>query len=82
MVTDFINVFLFYLQFVVLTFWGIYAVDRELVYPKALDKLIPPWLNHIMVCIEFTSSPMCVVKTSGSCQPNKGEGVSASFQNC
>lgn len=34
--------------FVVMTFWGIYAVDRELVYPKALDKVIPPWLNHIM----------------------------------
>ena len=47
-----------------MTFWGIYAVDRELVYPKALDKLIPPWLNHIMVRIEFTPSSMCVVKTS------------------
>lgn len=34
--------------FVVVTFWGIYAVDRELVYPKALDKVIPQWLNHIM----------------------------------
>ncbi|XP_063407797.1 androgen-induced gene 1 protein-like isoform X1 [Mytilus trossulus] len=34
--------------FVVMTFWGIYAVDRELVYPRALDKIIPPWLNHIM----------------------------------
>ena len=36
-------------QFVVLTFWGIYAVDRELVYPKHLDKIVPVWLNHIMV---------------------------------
>ncbi|CAG2205588.1 Androgen-induced gene 1 protein [Mytilus edulis] len=35
-------------MFVVMTFWGIYAVDRELVYPRALDKIIPPWLNHIM----------------------------------
>lgn len=35
-------------MFVVLTFWGIYAIDRELVYPKALDKVIPSWLNHIM----------------------------------
>jgi len=37
------------LQFVVLTFWGIYAVDRELVFPKALDGIIPSWLNHVMV---------------------------------
>ncbi|XP_061179625.1 androgen-induced gene 1 protein-like isoform X2 [Saccostrea echinata] len=35
-------------MFVVLTFWGIYAIDRELVYPKELDKVIPSWLNHIM----------------------------------
>lgn len=34
--------------FVVVTFWGIYAVDRELVFPKALDAFIPPWLNHVM----------------------------------
>ncbi|XP_060561894.1 androgen-induced gene 1 protein-like isoform X2 [Ruditapes philippinarum] len=33
--------------FVVMTFWGIYAVDRELVFPKRLDKIIPVWLNHI-----------------------------------
>ncbi|XP_071111046.1 androgen-induced gene 1 protein-like isoform X2 [Haliotis cracherodii] len=34
--------------FVVVTFWAIYAVDRELVFPKALDQFIPPWLNHVM----------------------------------
>ncbi|XP_069106287.1 androgen-induced gene 1 protein-like isoform X2 [Argopecten irradians] len=34
--------------FVVCTFWGIYAVDRELIYPKRLDKLIPVWLNHAL----------------------------------
>lgn len=34
--------------FVVCTFWGIYVVDRELVYPKKLDKFIPSWLNHVM----------------------------------
>ncbi len=37
------------LQFVVITFWGLYAVDRELVYPAHLDKIIPWWLNHVMV---------------------------------
>ncbi|KAL5014095.1 hypothetical protein ScPMuIL_008365 [Solemya velum] len=34
--------------FVVVTFWAIYAVDRELVYPKELDKIIPAWMNHAM----------------------------------
>lgn len=38
-----------FLQFVVCTFWSLYLVDRELVYPKLLDNFIPQWLNHGMV---------------------------------
>lgn len=34
--------------FVSATFWGLYAVDRELVLPKVLDPYFPVWLNHIM----------------------------------
>nr|XP_032808881.1 androgen-induced gene 1 protein-like [Petromyzon marinus] len=34
--------------FVMTSFWTIYAVDRELVYPKQLDGIIPPWQNHAM----------------------------------
>ncbi|XP_013383837.1 androgen-induced gene 1 protein-like isoform X3 [Lingula anatina] len=34
--------------FVVASFWSLYAVDRELVYPAELDKIIPSWLNHVM----------------------------------
>jgi hypothetical protein len=29
-------------------FWGLYAVDRELIFPRALDKVFPEWLNHLM----------------------------------
>ena len=32
--------------FIVFTFWGIYAYDRQLVYPEAFDKVVPQWLNH------------------------------------
>ena len=39
-------------QFVVVTFWGLYAVDRELVFPKHLDKIVPMWLNHVMVGVD------------------------------
>lgn len=35
-------------MFVGLTFWGLYAVDRELVFPKAIDQYFPAWLNHVM----------------------------------
>lgn len=36
-------------QFVAISFWGIYAFDRELVYPVRLDEHIPPILNHFWV---------------------------------
>ena len=32
--------------FIVVTFWGIYFYDRQLVYPEAFDKVVPVWLNH------------------------------------
>jgi hypothetical protein len=31
-----------------LTFWGLYAVNRELVFPRILDDYFPGWLNHVM----------------------------------
>ncbi|XP_030604338.1 androgen-dependent TFPI-regulating protein [Archocentrus centrarchus] len=34
--------------FVVLLFWAIFAYDRELVYPAAIDTFFPPWMNHAM----------------------------------
>uniref|UniRef100_A0A3Q3MCJ6 Androgen-dependent TFPI-regulating protein-like n=1 Tax=Mastacembelus armatus TaxID=205130 RepID=A0A3Q3MCJ6_9TELE len=35
-------------MFVVLLFWTIFAYDRELVYPAAIDTFFPPWINHAM----------------------------------
>ncbi|XP_043945915.1 androgen-dependent TFPI-regulating protein-like isoform X1 [Protopterus annectens] len=34
--------------FVVISFWALYTYDRELVFPKHLDAIIPTWLNHAM----------------------------------
>ncbi|KAL0274628.1 UNVERIFIED_CONTAM: hypothetical protein PYX00_002717 [Menopon gallinae] len=34
--------------FVSLTFWGLYAIDRELVFPAAMDEYFPTWLNHVV----------------------------------
>lgn len=28
-------------------FWGLYAIDRELIFPKRLDAIYPPMLNHV-----------------------------------
>ncbi|XP_028041513.1 androgen-dependent TFPI-regulating protein-like [Bombyx mandarina] len=35
-------------MFVGITFWGIYAIDRELILPRSLDPYFPTWLNHVM----------------------------------
>ncbi|KAK2530475.1 Adtrp [Columba livia] len=34
--------------FVSISFWILYTYNRELVYPKSLDGVIPLWLNHAM----------------------------------
>lgn len=31
---------------VVVVFWVLYNIDRNLIFPKKLDEFIPPWLNH------------------------------------
>ncbi|XP_051947693.1 androgen dependent TFPI regulating protein 1 isoform X1 [Xyrauchen texanus] len=35
-------------SFVFASFWTLYTYDRELVYPKFLDEIIPIWLNHAL----------------------------------
>lgn len=34
--------------FVFASFWSLYTYNRELVYPKYLDDIIPIWLNHAL----------------------------------
>lgn len=31
-----------------MSFWSIWAIDRELIFPKALDPFFPSWLNHVL----------------------------------
>ncbi|XP_012156114.1 androgen-induced gene 1 protein isoform X2 [Ceratitis capitata] len=31
-----------------ITFWSLYAIDRELVLPRVLDPVFPSWLNHVL----------------------------------
>ncbi|XP_074608010.1 androgen-induced gene 1 protein-like isoform X1 [Acropora palmata] len=35
-------------MFVSATFWGIYLMDRDLIFPKGMEEIIPPWLNHLL----------------------------------
>ncbi|XP_076874926.1 androgen dependent TFPI regulating protein 1 isoform X2 [Brachyhypopomus gauderio] len=39
--------------FVCGSFWSLYAYNRELVYPKYIDEIIPLWLNHALHSVVF-----------------------------
>ncbi|XP_053459713.1 androgen-dependent TFPI-regulating protein isoform X3 [Nycticebus coucang] len=35
--------------FVFLGFWTLFHYNRELIYPRVLDSILPVWLNHAMI---------------------------------
>ncbi|KAK3862366.1 hypothetical protein Pcinc_031768 [Petrolisthes cinctipes] len=49
--------------FVCFIFWGLYAVDRELIFPVSMDAWFPGWLNHIMHTLPLLAVlvEMCLV---------------------
>uniref|UniRef100_UPI00358E1CCE androgen-induced gene 1 protein-like n=1 Tax=Myxine glutinosa TaxID=7769 RepID=UPI00358E1CCE len=69
--------------FVVLTFWMIYAFDRELIYPTYLDLVIPVWLNHAM---HTTVMPFLLLEMTmiPHVYPRRGVGIAGviSFGIC
>ncbi|CAI5779995.1 androgen-dependent TFPI-regulating protein [Podarcis lilfordi] len=56
-------------------FWALYLYDRELVYPKSLDAVLPLWLNHAMHTIILPLSLMDLLITPHR-SPSKGKGIS------
>ncbi|CAK1593577.1 unnamed protein product [Parnassius mnemosyne] len=46
--------------FVSSMFWCVYAVDRELVFPKAYDDVVPWWFNH---CVHTNISVVVLIET-------------------
>lgn len=62
-------------MFVGVTFWGIYAVDRELILPRSFDPYFPTWLNHVL----HTNIVGCILidlMTSFRMYPRKKLGLS------
>uniref|UniRef100_A0A8C3QKP4 Androgen dependent TFPI regulating protein n=1 Tax=Cyanoderma ruficeps TaxID=181631 RepID=A0A8C3QKP4_9PASS len=48
--------------FVCISFWTLYTYNRELVYPKSLDGVIPLWLNHAMVTNFLSIEPVLITQ--------------------
>lgn len=60
--------------FVSITFWGLWAVDREIIFPSALDAFFPSWLNHILhssIAVFATLEMFLVPKM----YPSRGSGL-------
>ncbi|XP_062515298.1 androgen-dependent TFPI-regulating protein-like [Corticium candelabrum] len=34
--------------FIPVAFWSLFMINRELIYPKELDAIVPLWLNHFL----------------------------------
>ncbi|XP_041988238.1 androgen-dependent TFPI-regulating protein-like isoform X1 [Aricia agestis] len=47
-------------MFVTHMFWTVYAIDRELVFPKVFDEVVPWWFNH---CVHTNTGVMILVET-------------------
>lgn len=47
--------------FIPLIFWGLYAVDRDLIFPASMDAWFPAWLNHLMHTLPLVASLIEVV---------------------
>ncbi|KAB5545996.1 hypothetical protein PHYPO_G00067040 [Pangasianodon hypophthalmus] len=62
--------------FVFTSFWSIYSYDRELVFPKVLDDIIPTWLNHAMhtVILPLLLVQMCLQHHK---HPSRSRGILA-----
>ncbi|XP_061379214.1 androgen-induced gene 1 protein-like [Danaus plexippus] len=64
--------------YVSLAFWGIYAVDRDLIFPDSIAKIYTPLFNHIM---HTTVSVFILIEllTSHINYPSRKVGLSALF---
>uniref|UniRef100_A0A915KDI2 Androgen-induced gene 1 protein n=1 Tax=Romanomermis culicivorax TaxID=13658 RepID=A0A915KDI2_ROMCU len=63
---------------VCIVFWSLYAVDREMIFPKELDAFIPRWMNHVL---HTAPVPFILVDTMLVCHkyPSAWEGFRASI---
>ncbi|XP_053105595.1 androgen-dependent TFPI-regulating protein isoform X1 [Hemicordylus capensis] len=62
-------------MFVFTCFWALYSYDRELVYPKDIDLIIPTWTNHAM---HTTILPLVLLEllVTPRRNPSKAKGIS------
>ncbi|GBM99595.1 hypothetical protein AVEN_261895-1 [Araneus ventricosus] len=58
--TAFAGIVFPYGVFVFVMFWGIYIIDRDLIFPKEDEKNFPVWLNHISLNTVTIQKDICI----------------------
>uniref|UniRef100_A0A8D8UT78 Androgen-induced gene 1 protein n=1 Tax=Cacopsylla melanoneura TaxID=428564 RepID=A0A8D8UT78_9HEMI len=48
-------------EFVAITFWALFVLDRNLVMPAEFDQYFPMWLNHIVHSMVFVLPVMEII---------------------
>jgi len=68
-------------QFVGIIFWTLFNIDRELVFPKALDAFFPNYINHMM---HTTVIPVQLLELIllYHMYPTKKSGMATTFAFC
>lgn len=63
---------------VAVMFWSLYAIDRELVFPKWMDEVFPMWLNHVMhtAVVPFLLVDMYLIQHN---YPSRKSGVTGTI---
>ena len=64
--------------FVTISFWLLYGIDRNLVFPPKLDEFYPLWANH-MLHTTCTLSQLFEMTTSFHAYPSKAKGILTSI---
>ncbi len=57
-------------------FWGIYAIDRDLIYPKINEKVIPSYQNHLVHTLPLFSALLDSFLTEHKYNKSYWKGIS------
>jgi hypothetical protein len=60
---------------VVVFFWGIFAVDRDLIYPKKIEEIVPHYQNHLIHTLPLISGILDTFVTRHKYTPSWFKGA-------
>ena len=62
--------------FILVTFWVLYAIDRELILPVVMDSIVPYWTNNVFHT--YIAITLILSYTDGMKYPSKKKGLLSS----